>query len=118
MSRICSSRRLISRPFFSFASVRTEKWAELTRTHLGSELRVDATEEAGTEHNSTARNRHRTRRRIRGIFDQTEKDVRCEDATTLPLTTFTPTRFVAALRPRASWLPTRHSPPQLHLRRL
>jgi len=45
MSRICSSRKLNSRPFFSVASVRMEKWAELTRIHLGSELRVNPIEE-------------------------------------------------------------------------
>src|SRR5450432_704532 len=81
MFRICSSRKLISRPLFSFASVRTEKWAELTRIHLGSELRANANAEDVSAMSGTIRNSCREREQKRGMVSQA-----CEtsDARMLP----------------------------------
>ena len=78
MSRICSSRRLNSRPFFSVASVRMEKWAELIRIHLGSELRVDPTKGLENAKHKTAERIHLGWKEMLAMFDRAEEDSGCK----------------------------------------
>jgi hypothetical protein len=70
MFRICSSRKLVSRAFFSLASVRMEKWAELIRIHLGSELRLDPIEGLLNKKNKTAERIHLGWGGMLGMFDR------------------------------------------------
>src|ERR1700693_224840 len=70
MSRICSRRKLVSRPFFSLASVRMEKWAELVRIHLGLESRVDPTEEVANARKKTAERIHLGWEEMLCMFDR------------------------------------------------
>ena len=70
MFRICSRRKLVSRPFFSFASVRMEKWAELTRIHLGLESRADPNEGLVNVKKKTAERIHLGWKEMLGMFDR------------------------------------------------
>jgi hypothetical protein len=47
-----------------------EKWAELTRIHLGSELRVDPTEGLANAKNKTAERIHLGWKEMLGMFDR------------------------------------------------